>query len=156
MLRTAPNLMAAMIDLSSDNHADQHFRLIVEAPPIALVLADHNGKIVLVNTRTESLFGYGREELLGQSIEILVPEASRKSHTNLRGNFSSQPQERRMGAGRDLLAQRKDGKRFPVEVGLTPIPTERGTLVLGAILDITERKQAENNFRLAVEVAPAA
>jgi PAS domain S-box-containing protein len=148
--------MAAMVTFSADNQTDQRFRLIVEAAPIALVLVDHDGKIVLVNTQTEALFGYRRDELLGQPIEILAPKSYRKSHASLRSDYFSQPQARPMGSRKELFAQHKDGKRFPVEVGLTPIPTEQGTFVLGAILDIGERKRAENNFRLAVEAAPAA
>jgi PAS domain S-box-containing protein len=101
------------------------------------------GEIVLVNSETERLFGYRREELLGQPVEVLLPASSRESHSALRSAFFADPRTRRMGAGRDLRGQRKDGSEFPVEIGLNPVETESGTRVLSSIVDITERKRAE-------------
>jgi two-component system, cell cycle sensor histidine kinase and response regulator CckA len=127
-----------------------------------MVLVDHEGKIVLVNRQTEKLFGYARQELLGQTIEILVPEASRKGHPTVRGDFVAQPQARPMGVGRDLHAQHKNGRQIPVEIGLNPIETEEGTWVLSSIVDITERQRAEaamlreseERFRNMADTAP--
>ena len=103
-----------MPKLSERNHADERFRLAVEAAPSALVMVDHEGKIVLVNSQTEKLFGYAREELMGKTVEMLVPESPRKSHATLRGDYLAHPQARPMGVGRDLHARRKDGRLFPV------------------------------------------
>ena len=140
-----------MSDLSDRNRADERFRLAVEAAPNAMVMVNHEGKIVLVNSQTERLFGYGREELMGQTIEMLTPEASRKSHPSLRGEYLAHPQMRPMGVGRDLYAQRRNGEQFPVEIGLNPIETEEGTWVLSSIVDITERKRAEATLRESEE-----
>jgi PAS domain S-box-containing protein len=123
--------------------AEERFQLAVEAAPNALVMVNDAGEIVLVNSETERLFGYRREELLGQSIEVLVPASSRESHPALRSAFFADPRARRMGAGRDLRAQGKDGSEFPVEIGLNPVETESGTWVLSSIVDITGRKRAE-------------
>jgi PAS domain S-box-containing protein len=134
-------------DISERKRADEIFRLTVEAAPNAMVVADHQGKIVLVNSQTEALFGYTRDELLGRPVDILVPPEYRDQHPAHRAEFMSDPQARAMGAGRDLFGLRKDGSEFPVEIGLNPIRTEPGTLVLSAIVDITERKQIDERFR---------
>jgi PAS domain S-box-containing protein len=119
------------------------FRLAVEASPSGIVLVDREGKIVLVNTQTEKMFGYSREELIGQSVEIIVPERFRAVHPAHRARFLDAPKARAMGAGRELFARRKDGTEFPIEIGLNPIQTADGILVLAAVADITARKQAE-------------
>jgi two-component system, cell cycle sensor histidine kinase and response regulator CckA len=131
---------------------EERFRLAVEAAPNAMVMADQEGKIVLVNSQVERLFGYSQKELLGQTIETLVPESLRKGHVGLRDEFFTQPLARPMGVGLDLHAQRKDGTQFPVEIGLNPIETAEGTLVLSAIIDITERKGAELALRESEEL----
>ena len=130
-------------DLTERKRADQRFRLVVESSPYAMVMAADRGTIVLVNSQAEKLFGYRREELVGQSIEMLVPQRYRDNHAGLRAGFAAAPQARPMGAGRDLYAVRKDGSEFAVEIGLNPIETEEGILVLSAIVDISERKRAE-------------
>ncbi len=114
---------------------------IIDSVPTAVVVVDKAGKIVLVNTQTERLFGYARDELLGAMIDILVPERFRDSHPVHREGFVHNPKARPMGAGRDLYALRKDGSQFPVEIGLNPINTEDGLFVVSAIVDITERKR---------------
>jgi len=129
--------------------AEVRIRLLVESAPSAMVMAGRQGKIVLVNSQTEKLFGYSREELIGQPVEILVPHRFRGAHPGYRAGFAAQPLARPMGAGRDLYAARKDGSEFPVEIGLNPIETEEGTLVLSTIMDITERKYAETAMREA-------
>jgi protein-histidine pros-kinase len=127
----------------------------VEAAPNSIVVIDERGRIVIVNSQTEKLFGYGREELIGRPIEILVPERFRAKHPGMREDFFVDARVRPMGAGRDLFGLRKDGTEFPVEIGLNPIRTEQGILVLSAIVDITERQRAEKRFRLAIESAPS-
>jgi PAS domain S-box-containing protein len=135
----------------------ERYRMAVEASPNALVMVDGAGRIVLVNQQTERLFGYSREELLGQPVEILVPERMRGKHPGYRSQFmAGPPQARAMGAGRDLFGRRKDGAEFPVEIGLNPFETSEGRFVLAAVVDITERKRAEERFRIAVEAAPNA
>jgi PAS domain S-box-containing protein len=116
-------------------------------------MVDQAGRMVLVNSQTEKMFGYTRDELLGQPVEMLVPERFRKQHAQYRAGFFVDPKSRAMGMGRDLFAQRKDGSEFPVEIGLNPIETSDGCLVLSAIVDITQRQQAEERFRRAVESA---
>ncbi len=123
------------------------FRLAVESAPNAMVMADRHGKIVLVNSQGMKMFGYKGEELVGQLVEVLVPQRFRGAHPEHRTGFSARPQARPMGAGRDLYAVRKDGSEFPVEIGLNPIETDEGPLVLSAIVDITARKAAEEEIR---------
>lgn len=127
----------------SSKHEEERSRLVIESAPNAIVLADQNGEIVLVNSQAEKLFGYERAELIGQSVEIFVPERYRGKHPEYRMGFMSDPHNRRMGVGRDLYGRRKDGSEFPVERGLNPIKTSAGVMVLSAIVDITERKRNE-------------
>jgi PAS domain S-box-containing protein len=136
--------------------AEGSFRLAVEAAPNAMVMVDRAARIVMVNAQAERVFGYSRAELLGQPVEMLVPERFRDRHPRLREAFLAEPQARPMGAGRDLYGLRKDGTEFPVEIGLNPIETDEGAMVLSAIVDITERKRQEERFRLLVEAAPNA
>jgi len=136
-------------DLTSRRRLEARFRATVESAPTAMVMTDAAGLILLVNAETEELFGYSREELLGREVEVLVPERYRTQHPHLRARFLTSPETRRMGAGRDLFGLRKDGSEFPVEIGLNPLETDEGPLVLAAIVDITERKQAEEELRIA-------
>ncbi len=143
--------LAVSAIVTERKRAEERFRLVVESAPDAMVMASLQGKIVLVNSQAEKLFGYRREELVGQPIEILVPKRFRGAHPAYRAGFAAQPRARPMGAGRDLFAVRKDGSEFPVEIGLNPIETEEGTHVLGAIVDITERKRVEQTMQDANE-----
>ena len=127
--------------------AAETFERVVESAPSAIVAVDQQGKIVLVNSQVARIFGYQAKELVGQSVELLMPERFRRGHPDYRTRFSAKPQTRPMGAGRDLYAVRKDGTEFPVEIGLNPIETEQGMLVLSAIVDITERKRAEEEIQ---------
>ena len=127
--------------------AEQRFRLVVEAAPSGMVMVDRTGAIVMANAQAERMFGYSRTELLGQPVEILVPPRYRAHHPGLREVFQRAPQARPMGAGRELFALKKDGSEFPVEIGLNPIETDEGIMVLSAIVDITERKAAEAALR---------
>lgn len=143
--------LSAIVDITERKRLETMFRATVESAPTAMVMIDRTGYIVLVNAETEKIFGYTRQELLGQTMEILVPQESRERHPHLRNEFFASPQARRMGAGRDLYALRKDGSRFPVEIGLNPVETESGMFVLSAIVDITERKRLEAALRQANE-----
>ena len=131
----------------SVSSAEQSSRLIIECAPNAMIVIGRSGIIVMANAEAERIFGYSRTELLGRSVEILVPERFRAAHTRMRTEYFSELRARAMGAGRDLYGLRKDGSEFPVEIGLNPIETEDGTMVLASIIDITERKAAELALR---------
>jgi PAS domain S-box-containing protein len=136
-----------MRDVTERDRAEKQFRQVIEGAPNGMVMVDGEGKIVLVNAQIEKSFGYTRDELLGQPIEMLVPERFRAHHPAYRDGFIAHPTARPMGSGRDLYGLRKDGSEFPVEIGLNPIETEQGMMVLGTIVDITERKRIEETLR---------
>jgi PAS domain S-box-containing protein len=121
----------------------------LEAIPDAIVAVDQQGTILEVNSLTESLFGHRKGELIGRSIETLVPERYRTTHHQHRHDFGQQPKVRRMGEGLELYGRRKDGSEFPVEISLSPVQTEGGMLVLSAIRDISDRKRIEQELRKA-------
>jgi len=134
--------LALAREIDEHKRADERFRLVVEASPNAIVMIDSAGTIVLLNSQTEKYFGYRREDLVGQPVEILVPERFRIKHQAHRARFFSSPIPQ-MGAGRELTGRCKDGREFPVEIGLVPIQSSQGLFCLASIVDITERKQAE-------------
>jgi PAS domain S-box-containing protein len=123
--------------------SEERFRQVVESAPNAIVMIGNTGLIEMVNTEAERVFGYRRNELLGKPVEMFVPERYRPKHRKLRRSFFAGLVSRPMGAGRDLYGLRKDGSEFPVEIGLNPIQTEEGIMVLSAIVDISARKRME-------------
>jgi hypothetical protein len=124
---------------------------ILEAIPDAVAAVNQQGVIVQINSQAEAMFGYTRDELIGQSVEMLVPERHRPNHHQHREDFHSKPKIRRMGSGLDLYGRRRDGSEFPVEISLSPIVTGNGAIVLSVIRDISDHKRIENELRHASE-----
>jgi PAS domain S-box-containing protein len=135
---------------------EARFHDLLESTPDAIVISNVTGRIVLVNQQAEQVFGYPRSELLGQPVEVLLPERYRSGHLGHRGAYFVQPRTRTMGAGLELHGRRRDGSEFPVEISLSPIVTEEGTMVMSAVRDITSRKRADQKFRDLLEAAPDA
>ena len=141
--------------------AERMFRRLLESQAEAIVIVDGDGEIVIVNEQAERMFGYRRDELLGQRIELLIPRRLREAHVSQREGYTAEPHTRTMGMGFDLTACHRDGSEFPVEVSLSTLEVEDGVLITSRISDITERKrgeaslqEAEERFRLAFEHAP--
>ena len=138
-------------DLTERKRAEEHFQQLIEYAPNGIVMVDMVGKIQLVNTQVEQFFGYTRQELIGQPVEVLVPTAIRHAHPGYLHSFTEQPIPRPMGAGRDLFGLHKDGHTIPVEIGLNPIETMDGQMILATIVDISPRKRAEVILRQSEE-----
>ena len=126
---------------------EERFRLVVEASPNAIVLVDSQGQIAMANQQAEQLFGYPRAELLGQPVELLLPESQRDAHVPSRRGYLDRPEPRRMGSNRALFGQHRDGRLIPLEVGLSPLRSGADSLVQAVIIDISERKEAEQRLR---------
>ncbi|AOG23155.1 PAS domain-containing sensor histidine kinase [Acidovorax sp. RAC01] len=126
---------------------EARFRDLLESTPDAMVMVNLTGRIVMANGQAERVFGYGRDELLGQPVELLLPQHYRQAHVRHRSQFFAQPRTRTMGAGLELNGRRKDGSEFPVEISLSPLQTEEGLFVSSAIRDVTERKRIESVLR---------
>jgi len=127
--------------------SEKQFRGLLESAPDAMLVTDLDGHITWVNSRTERLFGYSQSELIGQAVEILVPESAREMHVRKRAGYARQPHYREVGTPLELYGRRKDGSVFPAEIGLSPQDTEVGVRVISTVRDISERKQAEETIR---------
>jgi PAS domain S-box-containing protein len=130
-------------EITERKRTEERFRLIVESAPNAIVVVDADGRVVLVNSQCERLFGYRRRELVGRSVEMLIPERFRQEYARLRAAYRAAPSASPVGAGRELRGRHRDGTEIPVEIGLTPMQTGEGLVVLCAVVDVTERKRAE-------------
>jgi PAS domain S-box-containing protein len=146
-------VFAAARDITGRKKAEERFRAVIEAAPDAMVIVNRDGRIVLVNAQTQKLFGYGRQELLNQPVEMLVPQRFRGGHPGHRTGYFGKPTARPMGAGLDLYGQRKDGSEFQIEISLSPLETEEGTQVSSTIRDITLQKQASQYARSLIEAS---
>ena len=140
---------AAIRDLTSRKRAEDKFRRFLEAAPDAIVIVDREGRVVMANAQTETIFGFSRQEIIGEPIEKLIPERFHAAHPGFRAKFSASPAARPMGNGGELVGLRKDGTEFPVEIRLSPLSSEEEELVAAAIRDITERKQLEMRMQEA-------
>ena len=154
-------LSGAVIDISERKLADERFRLAVESSPTAMVMVNSAGIIVMANAQVERIFGYRREELVGKSVDMLIPRRFLDGHASHRAEFAGRPVARPMGAGRELFGLRKDGSEFRVDIGLNPIRTDEGSFVLTSITDVTDRVEAleaarrsEKLFRTVANSAP--
>ena len=143
--------MGAVLDITERKRAEERSREVLEAAPNAMIMVSQEGKISLVNAAVESVFGYPRDQLIGCPIEMLIPERFRGHHLDHRESYFAHPEMRAMGAGRELFGRRKDGSEVPVEIGLTPMRTPQGLFVLASIIDITARKQADQDLKAAFE-----
>jgi two-component system, LuxR family, sensor kinase FixL len=144
------HFLAIQENITEYRRLQERFRRVFESAPNGMVMTDENGRIVLTNRQMEILFGYGRDELIGQPIELLVPKRLRDPHCAHRKRFRGERRPRMMGVGRELHGRRKDGSEFPVEIGLSPLETEE-RLVLAAVVDVTARKEAENEAKRRLE-----
>lgn len=150
-METASGLVfvTSIVDMSERRRLESSFRSVVESAPYGMLLADARGTITIANRRVCEMFGYASDEMLGQPVEMLLPERHRVEHVAQRDAYSDAPRLRSMGSGRDLTGRRKDGREFPVEVGLSSVQTVDGPMAVAAIVDITCRKRAELDLREA-------
>lgn len=137
---------SAIREISADGTSEAYFRNILESAPDAMIIIDQHGRIAVVNSQAEKMFGYDRKALLGQAIELLLPERLRDRHIAHRAAFATEPQLRPMGSGLELAGRRRDGSEFPVEISLSPFASASGTFISSVIRDVTERKAMERDL----------
>jgi PAS domain S-box-containing protein len=131
--------------------SEERFRALLDSAPDAMVIVDATGRIQLVNAQAEALFGYSRAELLGTNVDALLPEQFHKAHPKHRAKYLQHPQRRPMGVGLELAGRRRDGSQFPVDISLSPLETDEGTLVVAAVRDVTDRKKIEQELAASFE-----
>ncbi len=151
LIISALTSLALSTAVAQRQRSERFSHKVIEGAPNALLMVNAAGRIALVNAQAERIFGYARAQLIGQSIDTLLPASARAAHARLREDFFQRPEARAMGVGRALLARRVDGSEFPVEIGLNPVETEDGPMVLAAVVDISERKRAEEALRRSEE-----
>jgi len=150
-------LVASTIrEVNAADESEAYFRMLLESAPDAMIIVDDKGKIAIVNAQAVEMFGYHRDELLGQKIEMLLPRRIRDRHRNHRRRFAASPELRPMGPDLDLIGRRKDGSEFPVEISLSPVGTSSGTFVSSVIRDVTDRKRMEQEIIAARQAAERA
>jgi PAS domain S-box-containing protein len=137
-------------EMAERTRLEERFRALLETAPDAIVIVDEAGRMVLVNAQTENLFGYARHELLGQAVELLLPERFRLQHPQYRMRYATDSRIRPMGADLELYGRRKDGSEFPTEILLSPVETDEGALVSAAIRDVTRTKEIEHQIRTSL------
>jgi PAS domain S-box-containing protein len=140
-------IVGLLVQRARRRGAERRFRQMLEGMPNGMLMVGRDGNIVLANAQMEKLFGYRKEEMLGRPVDMLVPERFRGPHAAHRARFFASPEVRPMGAGRDLFGLRKDGTEFPVEIGFNPVQTETGLFVLASVIDVTERRRAEEDLK---------
>src|ERR1700685_1040312 len=145
-----PSAMTSALRVRKNKDGYLRYRALLEAVPDAILFVDQSGKIVLVNSQAETLFGYGRGELIGQPAENLISEHSRPQHANQHSRFLETPVDRPAVAGLELFGLRKDGTEFPAEIRLSPLDTNQGILVSSAIRDLSVRRRTGEDRRRLV------
>ena len=135
------------------DESEAYFRILLESAPDAMIIVDDSGEIAIVNGQAERMFGYDRKNMIGNKIEMLLPDRARKSHVGHRQEYSSGPSIRPMGVALELVGQRKDGSEFPVEISLSPVSTPKASFVSSVIRDVTNRKRMEQEIIAAQEAA---
>ena len=149
-------VVSSIREIGAGDESEAYFRTLLESAPDAMIIVDEGGKIAIVNGQAESMFGYDRGEMLGHSVEFLLPERLRKHHVSHRQGFTASARIRPMGAGLELIGLRKDNSEFPVEISLSPVPTTTGTFVSSVIRDVSRRKRMEQEIIAAHEAAERA
>ncbi|MDW4904074.1 PAS domain S-box protein [Streptomyces sp. ADMS] len=144
---TVTGFVEVLRDATEAARAESLFHGLLESAPDAMVIVGSDARIILVNRQAEALFGFERDELVGQEIEVLVPARFRDRHVGHRTGFLHNPQVRPMGAGLELQGRRRDGTEFPVEISLSPLETAEGRLVAAAVRDVTERRETEQRLQ---------